>query len=114
MSVLDEVGVERLRQNLLHGDQSHLLDGTGPALTSPGSTMGPASRHDLVQRMRHRADAASRSQGDGTITFEHILTEEWAEVIAESDPTALRAELIQVAAVAVQWVEAIDRRGGAS
>jgi hypothetical protein len=33
-----------------------------------------------------------------------------AEALAEDDPTLLRAELIQVAAVAVAWVEAIDRR----
>lgn len=31
--------------------------------------------------------------------------------MAEKDPVNLRAELIQVAAVAVAWVEAIDRRG---
>jgi malonyl CoA-acyl carrier protein transacylase len=44
------------------------------------------------------------------VTWEHILTEEHYEAMAEEDPTRLREELIQVAAVAVAWVEAIDRR----
>lgn len=40
----------------------------------------------------------------------HILREEVAEAFAETDPVALRGELVQVAAVAVAWAEAIDRR----
>ena len=35
------------------------------------------------------------------------------EAAAErTDPQALRTELVQVAAVAVQWVEVLDRRAG--
>ena len=45
----------------------------------------------------------------GQCTWLHILREEVFEAFAEDDPAKLRAELIQVAAVAVQWVEAIDR-----
>ncbi len=41
----------------------------------------------------------------------HILLEEVHEALAEDDPTRLRAELLQVAAVAVCWVEAIEQRG---
>lgn len=39
-----------------------------------------------------------------------ILLEEVFEALAEEDPKELRKELIQVVAVASQWVEAIDRR----
>jgi hypothetical protein len=39
-----------------------------------------------------------------------ILREEVYEAFAEEDPAALRTELIQVAAVAATWVDAIDRR----
>lgn len=46
----------------------------------------------------------------GIVTFRDILACEVAEAFAEEDPARLRAELIQVAAVAVQWVEAIDAR----
>ncbi len=41
-----------------------------------------------------------------------ILLEEVFEALAEEEPKELRKELVQVAAVAAQWVEAIDRRGG--
>ncbi|TIH26025.1 NUDIX hydrolase, partial [Subtercola vilae] len=42
--------------------------------------------------------------------WQDILLEEVFEAFAESDTSKLRTELIQVAAVAQQWVEAIDRR----
>jgi hypothetical protein len=45
-----------------------------------------------------------------TLKWVDILEEEVAEAAAESDPAKLRAELVQVAAVAVAWIEAIDRR----
>jgi hypothetical protein len=45
----------------------------------------------------------------GEVTWLDILLEEVAEAFAESDLVKLRTELIQVAAVAVRWVEAIDR-----
>jgi len=88
-AVLDELLAERQRQTAKHGDQSHLPNGTGPELILCDLPfMG----------------------GNGSITFEMILLEEVFEAIAESDLAKLRAELIQVAAVAVQFVEAIDRR----
>ena len=39
-----------------------------------------------------------------------ILLEEVYEVASELSPTALKEELVQVAAVAVAWLECIDRR----
>jgi hypothetical protein len=36
--------------------------------------------------------------------------EEVREAMAESDPAKLRVELVQVAAVSVAWIEALDRR----
>ena len=112
--VVLELAEERTRQTAKHGDQSHLPDGTGAALwlsmDDDYIRRHGIRRDNLAAWAKSRTDAASQSQGDGSITFEHILTEEWAEAIAESDPDALRAELVQVAAVAVQWVEAIDLR----
>jgi hypothetical protein len=43
-----------------------------------------------------------------------VLLEETCEALLEDDPVKLRAELVQVAAVAVQWIEAIDRAQGGS
>src|SRR5882672_9602900 len=45
----------------------------------------------------------------GKLTWADILREEVAEAMAEEDPVLLRAELVQVAAVAVAWIEALYR-----
>lgn len=95
MLVLTDVAEERLDQRRRHGTQ-YLPDGTGEAW-------------DDVEReaAQHRCDVASRS---GAVSWRLVLEEEVAEAFAETDPAALRAELVQVAAVAVQWIEALDRR----
>lgn len=104
--VLGEVGEERYRQEVKWGQQNH-PNGTGLYVLED---LTAADRHRYavgVERWaKQRTDDAAR---DGSITYEHILTEEWAEAVAEHDPVALRAELIQVAAVACAWVEKIDR-----
>jgi hypothetical protein len=46
----------------------------------------------------------------GLLTWLDILKEEVYEAFAETDPALLRAELIQVAAVAAAWMEDIDSR----
>lgn len=48
----------------------------------------------------------------GIGTYRHILAEEVAEAFAESDPEKLRAELVQVAAVAIAWLEKLERDRG--
>jgi hypothetical protein len=46
----------------------------------------------------------------GTMSWADILTEEFVEALNADTEESLRAELIQVAAVAQAWVECIDRR----
>ncbi len=48
------------------------------------------------------------------VNWKTILLEEVAEAFAENDPATLRRELVQVAAVAAAWIEAIDRRASAT
>ena len=51
----------------------------------------------------------ARGQG----TWAHILVEELAEAVEAATvgtPQALRLELLQVAAVAIRWIDAIDNR----
>ena len=43
-------------------------------------------------------------------TWLHILLQEVYEAASSDDPTELRVELVQVAAVAVAWIEALDRQ----
>ncbi|MFI7637972.1 NUDIX domain-containing protein [Nonomuraea sp. NPDC049400] len=93
--VLADVAAERAAQDARWGMQI-LPDGTGDE--------GTVAESD---RARRETEAAA---AEGTLTWRHILAEEVLEAFAETDPERLRAELIQVAAVAVKWTQALDRR----
>ncbi|GII30227.1 hypothetical protein [Planotetraspora mira] len=92
--VLADVTAERVAQDAMWGVQEH-PDGTGPE-----------RRPDADRARQAVEDAAAR----GLPTWRDILYEEVMEAFAEDDPEHLRAELIQVAAVAVKWVQALDQR----
>jgi hypothetical protein len=93
--VLSEVLAERIRQDGRWGEQNH-RDGTG-------------SITQVLEADKAREGCkAAFARGDGT--WMHVLIEEVFEAVAEEDPGKVRAELVQVAAVAVAWIEAIDRR----
>lgn len=93
--VLTEVFDERAAQDRKWGEQNH-PDGTGDE-----------DSQAMAQMARAGCQAAFAAQ-DGT--WFDILREEVYEAGAEADPKKLRAELVQVAAVCVAWIEAIDRR----
>lgn len=95
VGVLKEVENERYRQDGKWGEQSH-PDGTGLLVYKV-----------LAQEARASCD---RNFGRGEGTWADILTEEFYEAMQEQHPARLREELIQVAAVATAWVEALDRR----
>jgi malonyl CoA-acyl carrier protein transacylase len=89
-AVLCEVAQERVRQDAVWGEQNH-PDGCFPEVAA----VAEAHREHLRTFGPH---------------WSLILLEEAHEAAAETDPARLREELLQVAAVAVAWVEAIDRR----
>jgi hypothetical protein len=93
--VLRDVVNERDRAEAKFPGQ-HLPDGTG---------QGWRKAHADFARQRCKDHAAA-----GTLTWRHVLSEEVAEALAETDPVRLRAELVQVANVAVRWVEDLDLR----
>lgn len=99
---------ERGSQNLKWGEQNH-PDGTGPE-THPLLTLGPVdiSAEELAGRATNVTDSKAK---DRAVTWRDILLEEVFEALAEEEPAKLQYELIQVAAVATQWAEAITRRG---
>lgn len=106
-AVLAEVAAERARQNTKWGEQNH-PDGTGPEerpLWISGAS-GRMTALDLAEVAKLSTDSLARR---GEVAWTDILLEEVFEALAEVDHSKLRAELIQVAAVAVQWAEAIDR-----
>jgi len=94
-NVLVDVYAERAKQDDRWGEQNH-PDGTN--LTED-------------EWRANRVKALNDFYVDsGTLTWRDILLEEVYEAFAESDLDRLREELVQVAAVAVCWVESIDRR----
>jgi hypothetical protein len=94
-TVLKDVAIERTRQDEKWGLQNH-PDGTG----------GFGRSLDATDAKRECQEAFATGEG----TWALVLQEEVAEALAESDREALRMELVQVAAVAVAWIEALDRR----
>lgn len=94
-NVLVDVYTERVQQDARWGEQNH-PDGTN--LTEDDW------RANRVKQLN------DYHVSNNDLTWRDILLEEVYEAFAESDPDRLREELIQVAAVAVCWVEAIDRR----
>lgn len=108
-SVLQGVAAERLRQEAKWGEQNH-PNGTGAEGLLLDDVSDP--RHGIRRFKALRNDAIVQTDlraTDGTLTYADIFVEEVFEALAEEDPARLRAELIQCAAVAVAWVEKIDR-----
>jgi hypothetical protein len=93
--VLHDVALERERQLEKWGLQHH-PDGTGKPWQERGAE---------VARL-----ACEMAFNTGQGVWADILAEEVAEAFAESDPEKLAEELVQVAAVAVAWVEDIRSR----
>lgn len=93
--VLVDVWDEREAQFKRFGPQD-IPDGTGGL-----------GRECEASKARRLCEIATQA---GDLTYADILTEEFWEALAETDPKRLREELVQVAAVACAWVEAIDRR----
>lgn len=94
-NILHLINSEIVRQFKLWGEQNH-PDGTG--------MQGDYERADAFKALMK-----SIAHG-GTVTWRDILHEEVLEAFEATDPEQLKTELIQVAAVAASWVEAIDRR----
>lgn len=93
--ILEEISSERYAQDARWGEQNH-PDGTNIDNTH------------LAMIKRDMNDKNNATGGD--MTWKDILEEEFLEAMAEESTDRLRTELIQVAAVAVAWIECIDRR----
>ncbi|MBP2583363.1 hypothetical protein J3A78_003841 [Streptomyces sp. PvR006] len=91
----EAIDTERQAQLAKFGEQKH-PDGTG--------LPGDQGQADIARRICQKA------ADGGTLAWRHILQEEVREALAESDLVRLRAELVQVAAVAAAWARDIDTR----
>lgn len=96
---------ERARQDAKWGVQNHPdLPPWKEAIAEPCAWFGIPEADEARQ-------ACESAFKNGRGSYAHIFVEEVCEAIeAAPDPVKLREELIQVAAVAVAWVECIDRR----
>jgi hypothetical protein len=93
-----DIAAERRRQDVKWGPQHH-SDGTN-------------ARYE--RDADHYKAVVDEEAGDGKSNWAHILLEEIFEALAETDPVRLRAELVESAAVIVNWIEDIDSRAAAS
>lgn len=109
-SVLDLVSEERKRQEAMYPENDSLLDGTGPnvrwlEVDDPGIYTKGAEEIELALRCGYE-----RHEETSRVTWMHLVREEVAEVFVEDDPSRLKEELIQLAALAVSWVERLNAR----
>jgi hypothetical protein len=96
LAIATEIGAERARQDAKWGQQNH------PSVTKdPRQYIWSA---DILQQL-----CDSRFE-DGTGAWADIALEEIAEAIEAKDDAERRAELIQLAAVVMAWIECIDRQ----
>lgn len=109
--VLNEVLIERSRQDEKWGSQNHpdIYPLTGETFLP---TARAAKRLEIPTAVRAKAlcqnDAAA-----GATNWASILVEELSEAVEQAalkNEKSLREEIIQCAAVCVAWIEAIDRR----
>jgi hypothetical protein len=96
--IMAQVRGERVRQVAKWGRQTH-PDGTGPTYLNVGA----------VEQAKKQCEF-ERATTPGGPSWMAILNEEVREAFAERDRDRLRAELLQVAAVAVAWAEDLDQR----
>ena len=97
LKIFDDISKERDSQDAKWGVQNW------PIRNEAVTIRYAESMRECMQTL---CDSAAK---DGNVSFQHILEEEVSEVFAEIDPVKQRAELLHVAAVAVQMIEKIDR-----
>ena len=108
-AVLAEVAAERARQEAKWGQQNH-ADWTRTTATSDLAGVWPGG---VGSHFKWITDYKAAGKEGHALGYFDILMEEVAEAHDEArvgNIGALREEVIQVAAVAVAWVECIDRR----
>ncbi len=108
--IMLEVADERKRQDLKWGEQNH--PSVDQVLTDRKGGCTPermAEEYELPSENRAK-QMTDNAMEKGTITFAHIAVEELVEAVCSENDTKRRVELVQLGAVILQWIEAIDRK----
>lgn len=103
VDVFVEVALERNSQDHRWGEQNHPLVPREKNGNDGYHRMEHSRRANMWKALNDQRVAYKRLAWDG------ILLEEVFEAFAEKDPDKARAEMIQVAAVAIAIIESIDR-----
>lgn len=99
--VLEDIIAERRRQVAQYGHNEDTPDGTGPETRWLGPFTGLPAH--LIQEVL-REDYEDYEE-EAPVTWVHLIREEIAEAFETSDPDRLYAEVTQVAALCVSWLE---------
>ena len=94
--VLDEVLADRRFSRIRYGERN-LPDGTSEFYL-------PEFRSADMNVLQQREQ--------GTLTWRDLMMREAIWATCETDPEGLRGELLYLASLVVEWIEAIDRREG--
>lgn len=104
-TILDDVLREVEGSIEKHGDQHGTPLGVGGDQYVLAFTGDDQMAEHLAWQAKYWTDFVSTT---GEVTWRDILTEEVMEAYAEDDPLLIRGRLVQVAAVAIKMIYAID------
>jgi hypothetical protein len=108
-TVLAELEQERRNQDAKWGEQNHPV--RWPESTYEDRLHYLAQAELWKKRNAERVRLANEAGAtpDRNCSWDGILLEEVYEALAEGDPAAIRAELVQAGAVIVAMIESLDR-----
>lgn len=104
-TAVEDILGERIRNRIRWGAQNH--PSVSPLAINGGDVA--CNLHGLPTE-RQAKDRCERMMAARRVTWTDILLEEFAEAVSAPNDIERRAELVQVAAVVVAWIECIDRR----
>lgn len=103
--IMGQIVIERVRRGKRLGDHPARPDGTGPdAPVAPDSDRTWAEMVELTRAWSKASDPHT--------PWVTILRRKLFKAFAKDDPRELRDQLVEVGAVIVEWIEAIDAQTG--
>lgn len=108
--VFAEIASERKRQDAKWGVQNHpSVDAVLEGRVGGCSPDRMCEHYEIPSEARAKFMCQNAAL-HGECTFTHIAVEELSEAVSAENDIDRRVELVQLAAVIVQWIQAIDRR----
>lgn len=113
--IFTQIKTERAAQEKKWGEQNHPMLPEG--LVHPIALSYPSAAQSICSELGIPTEDSAKELTDlrarqGELSYFHILQEEVSEAVcALDDYESMRKELIQVAAVTVAMIQALDRNG---